>query len=96
MDRKEFLNSILSKLAPTRPPAAGLHVLLQQGSLTNETLQAVSDIFAHAIITESNEQKKRILQKSKSLIEQLAEQETLDKLNEQKEFENLEKMVADI
>jgi len=65
MDRKEFLNTILSKLAPARPPAAGLHVLLQQGTLTDETLKAVSSIFAHAIINEANEQKKRLLEKSK-------------------------------
>ncbi|MDP2670024.1 MAG: hypothetical protein Q8O99_03390 [bacterium] len=94
MDRKEFLNTILSKLAPARPPAAGLHVLLQQGSLTDDTLQAVSSIFAHAIITEANEQKKRLLQKGKSLIDQLVEQEDASKLEEAKELEDLEKMIA--
>jgi hypothetical protein len=96
MTKKEYVISLLTALTNSWSMAKWLLVLVENNVLDDATIDALTTIFKDAIATVKDEVQKQKLQKWLSYLEKIKEQEASEKVTDEKELQDIEKMLADL
>lgn len=96
MDRKEYLQKILTQLEPIRDLAPGLKILVNEWNLWDDILDVLIEAVQWAVKTVHNEQKKAKLQKWLEFLQKMKQMEEESKMQDEEDLAELEKMLANI
>ena len=96
MDKKEYLQKILTQLEPIRDRAKWLKILVEEWNLWNDILDILINAVQWAINTAKSELDKQKLQKWLDALNKMKEMEEESKMQDEKDLEELDKMLANI
>lgn len=96
MDKKEYLQKILTQLEPIRDLAKWLKILVEEWNLWNDILDILINAVQWAINTAKSELDKQKLQKWLDALNKMKEMEEESKMQDEKDLEELDKMLANI
>ena len=96
MDRKEFLMKILVELEPIRDLANGLVYLVQEWKLWDNVLDVLINAVQWAITTANYVKDKNKMKRSLDALSKLKQMEIDNKLNDEKDLNQLESMIDNL
>lgn len=95
MDKKEYLQKILTKLEPVRDLAAWLKILVQEWDLWNDVLDILINAIQWAVNTAKTDLDKQKLQKWLDAMEKMKQIEADSKTQDERDLEELDLMIND-
>ena len=96
MDKKEYLQKILTQLEPIRDLAPGLKNLVDEWNLGDDILEILINAVQWAINTAKSELDKQKLQKWLDALNKMKEMEEESKMQDEKDLEELDEILANI
>jgi len=93
MDKKEYLKKILVQLEPIRDLAKWLEVLVDEWNLWDDLLDVIIESVQWAINSAKSELDKGKLQKWLDALQKMKQMEEESRLQDEKDLEELEKMI---
>ena len=96
MDKKEYLQKILTQLEPIRDLAKWLKILVDEWNLGDDILEILINAVQWAINTAKSELDKQKLQKWLDALNKMKEMEEESKMQDEKDLEELDKMLENI
>ena len=96
MDKKEYLQKILTQLEPIRDLAKWLKVLVEEWNLWDDVLDILINAVQWAINTAKSELDKSKLQKWLDALQKMKEMEEESKMQDDKDLKELDKMLENI
>lgn len=96
MDKKEYLQKILTQLEPIRDLAKWLKILVDEWNLGDDILNILINAVQWAINTAKSELDKQKLQKWLDALNKMKEMEEESKMQDEKDLEELDKMLENI
>jgi DNA-binding FrmR family transcriptional regulator len=96
MDKKEYLLKVLAQLEPIRDLAKWLRVLVDEWNLWDDVLNALINAVQWAVNTAKSELDKQKLQKWLDALQKMKEMEEESKMQDEKDLEELDKMLENI
>ena len=96
MDKKEYLQKILTQLEPIRDLAKWLKVLVEEWNLWDDVLDILINAVQWAINTAKSELDKSRLQKWLDALQKMKEMEEESKMQDDKDLKELDKMLENI
>lgn len=95
MDKKEYLQKILTQLEPIRDLAAGLKILVAEWNLWDEVLDVLISAVQWAVNTAKTDLAKQKLQKWLDVIEKMKKMEMESKSQDERDLAELDAMIND-
>lgn len=95
MDKKEYLQKILTQLEPIRDLAAGLKILVDEWNLWDEVLDVLISAVQLAVNTAKTDLDKQKLQKWLDVMEKMKQIENESKSQDEMELSELDRMIDD-
>lgn len=96
MDKKQYLSQILTQLEPIRELAKGLKILVEEWNLWDDILDVLIEAVQWAVNTAKSELDKQKLQKWLDALNKMKEMEEESRMQDEKDLEELDKMLANI
>ena len=96
MNKKEYLQKILTQLEPIRDLAKWLKVLVEEWNLWDDVLDILINAVQWAINTAKSELDKSKLQKWLDALQKMKEMEEESKMQDDKDLKELDKMLENI
>ena len=96
MDKKTYVLKMLEALENTWHLAKGLKILVNNNLMDEKILDVLINTFQGAIKTIKDKATKEKLEHASSFLKTLKEQESEEKIKDQKDIENLENILANI
>jgi len=96
MTKKEYLLKILGQLEPIRDLAKWLELLIEQWNLWDDTLDVLINAVQWAVSTAKSELDKKKLQKWLDALQKMKQMEEESKMQDEKDLEELDKMLENI
>ena len=96
MDKKEYLQKILTQLEPIRDLAKWLKILVDEWNLGDDILDILINAVQWAVNTAKSELDKQKLQKWLDALNKMKEMEEESRMQDEKDLEELDKMLANI
>ena len=93
MNKKEYLQRILTQLEPIRDLAKGLKFLVEQWNLEDGILDVLINAVQWAINTAKSESDKQKLQKWLDFLQKMKQMEEESKLQDEKDLAELERIL---
>lgn len=93
MNKKEYLQRILTQLEPIRDLAKGLKFLVEQWNLDDGILDVLINAVQWAINTAKSESDKQKLQKWLDFLQKMKQMEEESKLQDEKDLAELERIL---
>lgn len=95
MDKKEYLQKILTQLEPIRDLASGLKILVAEWNLWDEVLDVLISAVQWAVNTAKTDLAKQKLQKWLDVIEKMKKMEMESKSQDERDLAELDAMIND-
>lgn len=96
MDKKEYLQKILTQLEPIRELAKWLKILVEEWNLGDDVLDILINAVQWAVNNAKSELDKEKLQKWLDALNKMKEMGEESKMQDEKDLEELDKMLANI
>jgi len=96
MDKKEYLQKILVQLEPIRDLAKWLELLVEEWNLWDDVLDVLINAVQWAVSTAKSEFDKKKLQKWLDALQKMKQMEEESKMQDEKDLEELDKMLENI
>ena len=96
MDKKEYLQKILTQLEPIRDLAKWLKILIDEWNLGDDILDILINAVQWAINTAKSELDKQKLQKWLDALNKMKEMKEESKMQDEKDLEELDEMLENI
>ena len=96
MTKKEYLLKILEQLEPIRELAPGLKILVEQWALWEDVIDMLSKAVETGINSVRSEISKQKMKKWLDALERMKEMEKQSAMQDEKQLEELDKLLADI
>lgn len=93
MDKKEYLQKILTQLEPIRNLAKWLNLLVKDGNLWDDVLDVLINAVQWAINTAKTDLDKNKLQKWLDALQKMKHMEEDSKLQDERDLEELDKLI---
>lgn len=93
MDKKEYLQKILTQLEPIRDLAAGLKILVNEGNLWDDILDVLINAVQWAVNTAKTEMDKKKLQKWLEAMQKMKQMEEESKMQDEKDLAELDNLI---
>ena len=93
MDKKEYLQKILTQLEPIRDLAPGLKILVNEWNLWDDILDVLINAVQWAVSTAKSEMDKKKLQKWLEAMQKMKQMEEESKMQDEKDLEELDEML---
>ncbi len=93
MTKKEYLIKLLTALDGKWPMAAGLKLLIENNTLSGQTIDAMQSIFAESLKFVEDQESQKALQKSHNFLQKLKE---IELSNQKKDSLDLDEMLENI
>lgn len=93
MDKKEYLQKILTQLEPIRDLASGLKILVNEWNLWDDILDVLINAVQWAVNTAKSELDKKKLQKLLDALNKMKEMEEESKMQDEKDLEELDNLI---
>ena len=93
MDKKEYLQKILTQLEPIRDLAKGLKFLVEQWNLDDDILDVLINAVQWAIDTAKSDLDKKKLQKWLDFLQKMKQMEEESRLQDEKDLAELERIL---
>ncbi len=93
MDKKEYLQKILTQLKPIRDLAKWLKILVDEWNLGDDILDILINAVQWAIDTAKSELDKQKLQKWLDALNKMKEMEEESKMQDEKDLEELDNLI---
>ena len=93
MDKKEYLQKILTQLEPIRNLAKWLNLLVEEGNLWDDVLDVLINAVQWAINTAKTDLDKNKLQKWLDALQKMKQMEEDSKLQDERDLEELDKLI---
>ena len=95
MDKKEYLQKILTQLEPIRDLAAGLKILVEEGNLGDDILDVLINAVQWAVNTAKTDLARQKLQKWLDVMEKMKQIGTESKTQDERDLWELDRMIND-
>ena len=96
MNKKDYVIKVLNMVKDTMPIARWLIVLLDNSNIDENFLNILIDSFQDSINKIEDKKSRVLINKSKMFLENLKNKENEDKKLDEKDIEDLDKMLANI
>ena len=96
MNKKEFLLKILTQLEPIRDLAKWLRILVEEWNLWDDILDVLIEAVQWAVNTAKSEVDKKKLQKWLEFLQKMKQMGKENRMQDEKDLAELEKMLANI
>lgn len=96
MTKKEYLLKILEQLEPIRELAPGLKILVEQWALWEDVIDMLSKAVENWINSVRSEISKQKMKKWLDALERMKEMEKQSAMQDERQLEELDKLLADI
>lgn len=93
MDKKEYLQKILTQLEPIWDLVPGLKILVNEWNLWDDILDVLINAVQWAVNTAKSELDKQKLQKWLDALNKMKEMEEKNKMQDEKDLEDLDKIL---
>lgn len=93
MDKKEYLQKILTQLEPIRDLAKWLKILVDEWNLWDDILEVLINAVQWAVSTASDEMAKKKLQKWLDALEKMKQMEEESKMQDEKDLAELDELI---
>jgi len=93
MDKKEYLQKILTQLEPIRDLAPGLKILVNEWNLWDDILDILINAVQWAVSTAKSEMDKKKLQKWLDALNKMKQMEEESKMQDEKDLEELDNLI---
>ena len=93
MDKKEYLQKILTQLEPIRDLAKWLKILVEQWNLWDDILEVLINAVQWAVSAAKSEIDKKKLQKWLDALNKMRQMEEESKMQDEKDLEELDNMI---
>lgn len=93
MDKKEYLQKILTQLEPVRNLASGLKILVNEWNLWDDILDVLINAIQWAVSTAKSEMDKKKLQKWLEAMQKMKQMEEESKMQDEKDLEELDNLI---
>lgn len=93
MNKKEYLQKILTQLEPIRDLAWWLRILVEEWNLGDDVLDVLINAIQWAVNTAKTDLAKQKLQKWLDAIEKMKEIETESRMQDEKDLEDLDNLI---
>jgi len=93
MNKKEYLQKILTQLEPIRDLAWWLRILVEEWNLGDDVLDVLINAIQWAVNTAKTDLAKQKLQKWLDAIEKMKEMETESRMQDEKDLEELDNLI---
>lgn len=93
MDKKEYLQKILTQLEPIRDLAPGLKILVNEWNLWDDILDVLINAVQWAVSTAKSEMDKKKLQKWLEAMQKMKLMEEESKMQDEKDLEELDNLI---
>ena len=95
MDKKEYLQKILTQLEPIRDLAKWLRILVEEWNLWDNVLDVIINAVQWAVNTAKTDLSKQKLQKGLDAMEKMKQMEMESKTQDEKDLCELDRMIND-
>ena len=95
MDKREYLQKILTQLEPIRDLAKWLRILVEEGNLWDDVLDVIINAVQWAVNTAKTDLAKQKLQNGLDAMEKMRQMETESKTQDEIDLEELDRMISD-
>ena len=95
MNKKEYLQKILTQLEPIRDLAAGLKILVDEWNLWDDVLDILINAVQWAVNTAKTDLDKQKLQKWLNAMEKMKQIENESKSQDERDLSELDRMIDD-
>lgn len=95
MDKKEYLQKILTQLEPIRDLASGLKILVAEWNLWDDVLDILINAVQWAVSTAKNDMARQKLQKWLDAMEKMKQIEADSKTQDERDLKELDVMIND-
>ena len=95
MDKKEYLQKILTQLEPIRDLATGLKILVDEWNLWDDVLDILINAVQWAVNTAKTDLDKQKLQKWLNAMEKMKQIENESKSQDERDLSELDRMIDD-
>ena len=95
MDKKEYLQKILTQLEPIRDLASGLKILVDEWNLWDDVLDILINAVQWAVNTAKTDLARQKLQKWLDVMEKMKQIENESKSQDEKDLSELDRMIDD-
>lgn len=95
MDKKEYLQKILTQLEPIRDLASGLKILVNEWNLWDDVLDILINAVQWAVNTAKTDLARQKLQKWLDVMEKMKQIENESKSQDEKDLSELDRMIDD-
>ncbi len=95
MDKKEYLQKILTQLGPIRDLAKWLKILVELWDLGDDILDIIINAVQWAVNTAKSDLDKKKLQKWLDFLQKMKQMEEESKIQDEKDLAELDKMLED-
>lgn len=96
MDKKGYLLKVLAQLEPIRDLAKWLEILVEEWNLWDDILDVLINAVQWAINTTKSEMDKKKLQKWLDFLNKMKQMEEESKMQDEKDLEELDRMLENI
>jgi len=93
MDKKEYLQKILTQLEPIRDLAWWLRILVEEWNLGDDVLDVLINAIQWAVSTAKTDLAKQKLQKWLDAMEKMKKMETESRMQDEKDLEDLDNLI---
>ncbi len=93
MNKKEYLQKILTQLEPIRDLAWWLRILVEEWNLGDDVLDVLINAIQWAVSTAKTDLAKQKLQKWLDAMEKMKEMETESRMQDEKDLEDLDNLI---
>lgn len=93
MNKKEYLQKILTQLEPIRDLAWWLRILVEEWNLGDEVLDVLINAIQWAVSTAKTDLAKQKLQKWLDAMEKMKKMETESRMQDEKDLEDLDNLI---
>lgn len=93
MDKKEYLQKILTQLEPIRDLAKWLKILVDEWNLGDDILDILINAVQWAVSTAKSEMDKKKLQKWLEAMQKMKQMEEESKMQDKKDLEELDNLI---
>lgn len=93
MDKKEYLQKILTQLEPIWDLAPGLKILVNEWSLWDDIMDVLINAVQWAVSTAKSEMDKKKLQKWLEAMQKMKQMEEESKMQDEKDLEELDNLI---
>lgn len=95
MDKREYLQKILTQLEPIRDLAKWLRILVEEGNLWDDVLDVIINAVQWAVNTAKTDLARNKLQKGLDAMEKMKQMEMESKTQDERDLAELDRMIND-